>query len=84
MKTAASGSPRFSSKPPAITGTNAATALYFIVRPFNTMLPSLLNGSWASSLSTFSRSRFFASSVGGVAGVGSLMSRRGLDRGLLS
>ena len=39
VKTAASGSSRLSSTPPAVTGTKAAIALYFSVRPFETMLP---------------------------------------------
>jgi len=37
------------------------------------MLPVLRQGSWPRSLSTFSRSRFFASSAGGVVGMGSMM-----------
>ena len=72
VKTAASGSPRLSSRPPALTGMKSATALYFIARPFNVMLASLLHGAVESSLSTLSRKRFFASSLwGGV--VASLM-----------
>src|SRR5438046_8573556 len=78
VKTAASGSPRLSSRPPAVTGTNAATALYFRVRPFSVMLAVLWYGACASSLSTFSRSRFLASSVwGGV--VGSLIGTSGVE-----
>src|SRR5947207_13714059 len=72
VNTAASGSPRFSSRPPAETGMNSAIASYFNVRPSMTMLPSLLRASCARSLSTFSRKRFFGSSLP-VAGVGSLM-----------
>src|SRR5215471_17474697 len=51
----------------------SAIAVYFISRPSTVMIPSLLRGSVASSLSTFSRSRFFASSLG-VSLVASLMS----------
>src|SRR4030095_8213887 len=57
------------------------------VRPSCRMLPSLLQGSRASSLSTFSRSRFFGSSLLlAGAGVGSLMNfipstrEKGADR----
>ncbi len=80
VNTAASGSPRLSSTPPAVTGTNAATALYFSVRPLSLIDEVLLRGSVASSASTLSRSFFFASSVGG-AGVGSLMACSGDEVG---
>src|SRR5438067_8755992 len=50
---------------------NSAIARYLNVRPSCTMLPSLLHGSRARSLSTFSRNRFFGSSL--LAGVGSLI-----------
>src|SRR5258705_13935421 len=43
-----------------------------MLRPPSTMVPSLVCGFWASSLSTFSRKRFLSSSVAG-AGVGSVM-----------
>ena len=78
VKTAASGSPRFSSRPVAATGTNAAIAVYSSVRPLIVIEPSLLRGSEASNASTFSRSFFFGSSVGEAdAGVGSLIGARG-------
>jgi hypothetical protein len=72
VKTAASGSPRFSSMPPAVTGTNAAIALYFIVLPLSLIVDALLLGSVASRASSFRRSFFFALLVMG-AGLGSLM-----------
>ena len=75
VNTAASGSPRFSSKPPAETGMNSAIASYFNVRPSTTTLPSLLRASCARSLSTFSRNRFFGSSLP-EGGVGSPMEVR--------
>ena len=61
--------------PPAVTGTNAAIAVYFIVRPLSLIVDALLLGSVASSASSFWRNFFFAFAVTG-AGLGSLMGRQ--------
>ena len=51
--------------PPAVTGTNAAIALYFMVPPFSLIDDVLLQGSVASSVSSFLRSFFLAFCVAG-------------------